>query len=190
MLTVARTKCFEGKAVNGGVVVARSAASTGGALRWVEGYRKDVADLAGASEPLSFTAQRGRMQPAGTIEVWSAPAGDFRRLPLRPLFRPSAEALALLHRFESCTGLAGHLVEVGPQEPEGWTLLSNTWALDRHVDTLRRTGFYDRLRPGDWVLGLVIEGWVGLQTGDDRRFLAAVEGNLRGDQAPGHPEAP
>lgn len=177
VLTVARTKCFEGKAVNGGVVVAGCVPSTGGALRWVEGYRKDVADLAEASEPLPFTAERGRMQTAGTLEVWSAPASDFRRLPHRPLFRPSAEALALLDRFESCAGWQDTWSRWDTKNRRGWTLLSNTRALDRYVETLRRAGFYDRLQQGDWVfLGLAIEGGVGLQTGDDRRFLAAVEG--------------
>jgi hypothetical protein len=176
VLTVARTKCFEGKAVNGGVVVGRAAIDDG-AVRWVEGYGRDVADLAEASDPISFAADRGRMHPAGTMEVWSAPAVDFRRLPHRPLFRPSAEALALLDRFEACAGWKETWSRWDSRSRSGWTLLSNTRSLERHVEVLRRAGFYDRLKPGDWVLlGLVIEGGQGLATADDRRFLAAVEG--------------
>jgi hypothetical protein len=177
VLTVARTKCFEGKAVNGGVVVTRNAKQVDRPLRWVEGYRKDVADLAESSDPLAFAGERGRMQPAGTIELWSAPGVDYRRLPHRPLFRPSAEALALIDRFEACTGWHDTWSTWDRKNRGGWTLLSNTRALERRVEDLRRTGFYERLRSGDWVLlGLVIEGGQGLATADDRRFLAAVEG--------------
>src|SRR5439155_1501455 len=54
---------------------------------------------------------------------------------------------------------------------------SETSALQTWREEQRRTGFYERLHEKRFVLlGLVIEGGVGLQTGEDRRFLAGIEG--------------
>lgn len=172
VLTVARTKCFEGKAVNGGVIVLRKAASDPPApLRWVEGYKKPPAEFASASDPLKFSGKPGRIDKAGTMEVFSAPGVEYTRLPHRPLFRPSAEVISLISRFTAVERWADL------SKPEGWSIMSNTRALERQVRELRKTGWYDRLKPGQWVLlGFAIEGGQGLATGDDKHFLAAVEG--------------
>lgn len=183
VLVCARTKCFEGKAVNGGVVVTR--VNTSGdeqPLRWVEGYRRPVVDFAEASDKLSFAAEPGRWQPAGELEVFSAPGGEYQRLPHRPLFRPSFEALASLDRFEACRNWADLWSQWDARSRRGWTALSNTRRLGTTIADLQKAGFYDSLDPGDWVLlGLVVEGGQGLATADDKRFLAAVDGTTEAD---------
>ena len=170
VLSVARTKCFEGKAVNGGVVVLQKDQRTD-ALRWVEGYKRPPADFASASDPLKFSAKPGRVEAAGTMEIYSAPAHEYNRLPHRPFFRPSTEAINLLDSFEACERWA----ELS--KPDGWAVMSNTRALERQIKDLRRTGWYERLEPGQWILlGYAIEGGQGLATADDKHFLAAIEG--------------
>jgi hypothetical protein len=172
VLVCARTKCFEGKAVNGGVVVTRLTRSDPAApLRWVEGYKCPTADFASASDPLPFSGKVGKTEAAGSMSVFSAPGDVFRVLPHRPLFRPSAEAISLLERFTACE----RWDTIGT--PEGWDKLSNTRALDREIEDLRRTGWHDGLQPGRWVLlGYVIEGGQGLATADDKFFLGAIDG--------------
>lgn len=171
VLTVARTKCFEGKAVNGGVIVLRKGASAPPEpLRWVEGYKKPPVDFASASDPLKSSGKAGRIDRAGAMEVFSAPGIEYARLPHRPLFRPSAEAISLIERFTACERWADL------SKPDGWSIMSNTRALERQIRELRDTGWYDRLEPGHWVLlGFVVEGGQGLATGDDKHFLAAIE---------------
>ncbi len=102
VLVCARTRCFEGKAVNGGVIVQQLKTPDPPApLRWVEGYKRPTTDFASASDPLPFQGQPGRVAMAGRMEVFSAPGEVYRILPHRPLFRPSAEAIRLLDRFTS-----------------------------------------------------------------------------------------
>jgi Eco57I restriction-modification methylase len=171
---IARTKCFEGQAINGGVVVARTGRQEGGTTRWVEGYRRPTQDFAGASVPLT----EGEGTPdhpaeAGAMEIFSVPRTTYGVLPHRPLFRPSREALDLIDRFTAVPEWSDYLRENG----ERWDALSNTAALDKVIISRRETGYYRNLRPGDWVLmGLVTEGGQGLATADDRRFLGAIEG--------------
>ncbi len=178
VLVCARTKCFEGKAVNGGVVVLhRTNPDASPALRWVEGYRKPTGDFASASDPLPFTGKPGRMATAGSMEVFSAPGEVFRKLPHRPLYRPSKEAIALLDRFTATERWA----TVGTRE--GWARLSNTRALEHEIDDLGARGWYDRLEPRQWVLlGYVIEGGQGLATADDRHFIGAIRGTGAGEE--------
>ncbi len=167
LLVVARSRCFEGRAVNGGVIVTAVQPPTRATVRWVENHGRPTRDLAGASVPA---------EPAddcyliGASELWVVPRADYRRLPHRPLFRPSRPARHLLDVFEGTaawrdfgrysTGLGG------ARRQADWQLLSDTHALDRWKADAVRTGYYDRLRPGvDIVLlGLVIDGGVGLQT--------------------------
>jgi hypothetical protein len=172
VLVCARTKCFEGKAINGGVIVQQLVAHDPPLpLRWVEGYKRPTTDFASASDPLPFRSEPGKAASAGQMEVFSAPADLYRLLPHRPLFRPSKEAIGLLHHF----GAVERWDTLGTAE--GWGRLSNTWALDREIEDLERTGWYDRLSSGQWVLlGYVIEGGQGLVTADDKHFLGAVQG--------------
>lgn len=184
VLALARTKCFEGMAVNGGVVVAAAAPSAGSELRWVEGYKRDVADFTQASDVLPAATRVPKAQAAGSLELWRTPVAEYARLPSRPLFRPSPEARAMLARFEACEGWAGQWSHYEQDAVYGaaWTTMSNTAALNKRIEALRRSGFYEHLRPRSWVLlGLVIEGGQGLATADDRRFLAAIEGTVQAE---------
>jgi hypothetical protein len=172
VLVCARTKCFEGKAVNGGVIVLQlKTPDPPAALRWVEGYKRPTTDFASASDPLPFQAAPGAVAMAGQMEVFSAPGELYRVLPHRPLFRPSKEAIELLDRFTAVE----RWDSIGTVE--GWRRISNTRALEREIADLERTGWYERLRPGRWVLlGYVIEGGQGLATADDKHFLGAIAG--------------
>ncbi len=178
VLVCARTKCFEGKAVNGGVVVQQLRKPDPPApLRWVEGYKRPTLDFASASDPLEFRSETGRFQSAGSMEIFSAPGEMYRVLPHRPLFRPSMEAINLLDRF---TGVE-RWESIGTTE--GWRKLSNTHALENEIEDLRKTGWYERLRPGEWVLlGYAIEGGQGLATADDKHFLGAIRGTEAGEE--------
>ncbi|HLH69757.1 MAG TPA: Eco57I restriction-modification methylase domain-containing protein [Candidatus Dormibacteraeota bacterium] len=168
---LARTKCFEGQVVNGGVIVARTDPPSGAPVRWVEGYRRPTEDFAGASLPVEGAP--GEPTPAGAMEVFRSPLEAYQVLPHRPLYRPSGEALRLRERYAGSVRWS----EFADPGPKGWAILSNPRALERRVEELREVGLYPQLRPGDWVLlGLVTEGGQGLATADDRRFLAAVEG--------------
>ena len=186
LLTVARSRCFEGRAVNGGVIVAALQAPARPHIRWVENHGRPTTDLAGASIAATL---RDEPYPIGASELWVAPRTDYHRLPHRPLFRPSPPARSLLDAFERTaawrdfarypTGMGG------ARRQADWQLLSDTRALDRWKDDATRTGFFERLRPGeDFVLlGLVIEGGQGLATADDRRFLGAIDGTPEADEA-------
>jgi len=177
VLTIARTKCFEGKAVNGGVIVARRCPREGQAVRWVEGYRRPTTDFASASNPLAFSGKRGKYEEAGTMEVFSAPASDYQRLPSRPLFRPSGEAIEMLDIFERVKGW-GQLSGIEP-----WLKISHTSHLQEEIADRQETGWYDALSSGDFLLlAHVVEGGVGFQTSDDKRFIAAIEGTFKGEE--------
>ncbi|WP_160163290.1 Eco57I restriction-modification methylase domain-containing protein [Nitrolancea hollandica] len=176
---IARTKCFEGQAVNGGVIVACRGRERNRPVRWVEGYRRPVEDFAGASAPLPIVSEPGAMAMAGRMEVFLAPEEAYLTLPHRPLFRPSTEAIRLLDRFTASECWS----TFSQWGSSGWEVLSNTRALERTIRDLKRTGFYTKLQPGDWVLlGLVSEGGQGLATADDRRFLGAVEGTKAAEE--------
>ncbi len=172
VVVCARTKCFEGKAVNGGVIVQHLVTrDTPETLRWVEGYKRPTTDFSSASDPLPFSSETGAVAAAGQMEVFSAPGSVYRALPHRPLFRPSDGAVALLDRFTSVERWNSL------DTPKGWRKLSNTRALEREIEDLASTGWYDRLEPGQWILlGYVVEGGQGLATADDKHFLGAVEG--------------
>lgn len=175
---IARSRCFEGKAVTGGVVVAVEETPGKRPVRYVENHGRPAVELGGASRPASIADSP---LAVGASELWIAERRHYRRLPHRPLFRPSPEAIALLGRFEECASWS--------EIEADWELLSKTDRLDTWKDEQRRAGFYDRLRVSKFVLlGLVIEGGVGLQTGDDRRFLAAIEGTTDAERALAHRE--
>ncbi|MGB8264802.1 MAG: hypothetical protein WCE44_00570 [Candidatus Velthaea sp.] len=163
----ARTNCFEGQAVNGAVVVWRQGkVAAQESFHWVEAYKRDLRDFAGAS--LNVVAP-GKIVAVGEMEVIGARNADLAVLPSRVFFRPSAEALDCLRHYRE-------IVPDRFRTLEGWELLAKTPRLKNTIDDYRATGFFDRLRPGQFVpLGICIEGGPGLQTGDDRRFLAAVE---------------
>lgn len=175
-----RSRCFEGRAVNGGVVIS-AVEEPAMPVRWVENHGRPTSDLAGASR----SAEEGDEAVAiGDSELWTVPRADYMRLPHRPLFRPSAPARSLLQAFERCAGWS-EFARYQAQHGADWQLLSETRRLERWKDEARRTGFYDRLQPGvDFVLlGLVVEGGQGLATADDRRFLAAIDGTREADSA-------
>jgi len=178
VLVCARTKCFEGKAVNGGVIVQHLKTSEPPRpLRWVEGYKRPTTDFASASDPLPFSSEAGRVAAAGSMEVFSAPGNLFRVLPHHPLFRPSTEAIGMLDRFREVE----RWDTIG--EAQGWRRISNTRALEHETSDLKRTGWYERLRPGQWVLlGFVIEGGQGLATADDKHFIGAIQGTDAADE--------
>lgn len=180
LVSCARSRCFEGRAVNGGVVISvvEQPAAT---VRWVENHGRPTSDLAGASQPADESEEALAI---GDSELWTAARGDYMRLPHRPLFRPSAPARSLLQAFERCAGWS-EFARYDSQHGADWQLLSETRRLERWKNEARRTGFYDRLQPGsDFVLlGLVVEGGQGLATADDRRFLAAIDGTREADAA-------
>ena len=165
---VARTRCFEGQAVNGAVVVWRAAASDSGQrLRWIEGYKRDPRDFAAASDPLSGDAARGR---AGSMEVWDVDAQAYHQIPARPLFRPSPVALSLVKTFDAAEPPA-------VRQETAWDELSNTSRLNASIHLLQQAGWFAQRRPGDVVpLGYCISGGQGLATADDPLFLAARGG--------------
>ena len=179
LLTVARTKCFEGQAINGAVLVwRRKKPEPDSTLRWVEGYKRDPRELPAtqASCPGPGGAElfgEGAAGPAAArrgTELFVAACPQYAVVPSRPLFRPSGEALALLEPFRT---LEPEEVRTAPR----WDALSNTRDLKRTMAMLRRTGWFDRLQPGAFVpLGYCIVGGQGLATADDRYFLAAMEG--------------
>lgn len=175
LAVIARTRCFEGRAVNGGVIVAVEQPPGDRLIRYVENHGRAPAEL-GAS---SIVAGAGVLRIGiGESELWVVDRADFIRLPHRPLFRPSPEALQLLDRFEECAAWD----EFGRLNSESgggsWSMISFMPTVQRWRREAEATGFYDALhRESRFVLlGLLVEGGPGLQTSDDRRFLAAIEG--------------
>jgi Eco57I restriction-modification methylase len=181
VLAAARTRCFEGKAVNGGVIVATRDRDPDEALRWSENHGRPPADLAGASMPAEVAEGP---YTVGRSELWVVPRSEYRRLPHRPLFRPSEEARTLLGAFEACAAWD----ELSRWDAKGggdWPMLSETARLEEWKQAKRSAGFYGRLRSQERfvLLGLTTVGGVGLQTGEDRRFLAAIEGTAEAHDA-------
>ena len=172
--TLARTNCFEGQAVNGAVVVWRQGPPAKDAVfRWVEAYNRDLRDFAGASMNVLGPLERAEV---GEMEVIGARSEVFTVLPSRVFFRPSHEAL-------HCLQLYATLYPAQFRTLDGWEMSAKTARLKKLIKTLRATGVYDRLNAGQFVpLGICIEGGPGLQTGDDRRFLAAIENTDDGDK--------
>ncbi len=166
---LARTRCFEGQAVNGAVLMwQRATPPASSTVRWIEGYQRDPRDFASASDPQA--ADTAAPVAAGAMEVWVVPRRTYAVLPHRPWFRPHPAARALLAGFAA-------LEPPDVRRPDGWRRLSDTRWLRRDRQNRRDTGWYDRLAPGPWVpLGYCIDGGQGLATADDRRFLAAVAG--------------
>jgi hypothetical protein len=175
---IARTKCFEGQAVNGGVTVARLGFQTERPVRWVEGFQRPVEDFAGASAPVPPDTEPGTMVEAGSMEVYVVPREVYLTLPHRPFYRPSSPALTLRETFTRTAWWRDLSKWPMPDEPPlGWRLLSETRALEKEIASRRAAGMYDKLKPGDWsLLGMVTEGGQGLATADDRRFLGAIDG--------------
>ena len=171
---LARTDCFEGQAVNGAVVVWHNGASTGEErFHWVEAYKRDLRDFAGAT--LNAVQPRERIQ-VGALEILAGHNSDLWALPNRAFFRPSSEALECLEHY-------GRIVPEQFRTSDGWDMLSRTPRLKKAIQIFTETGVYDRLRPGQFVpLGICIEGGQGLATADDRRFLAVVQGTPEGDK--------
>jgi hypothetical protein len=97
----ARTRCFEGVAVNGGAIVATRAFGTDREVRWVENHGRPPADLLGATRAAGGV---GTVVDVGRSELFESDARQFGRLPHRPLFRPSTPALLALDAFERCAG--------------------------------------------------------------------------------------
>jgi hypothetical protein len=177
--SVARTRCFENVAVNGGVIVALDAPPDGRTVRYVENHGRPPAELARASEP---AAGRGPHAVGGS-ELWLVDRHHLERLPHRPLFRPSREAIICLDRFEESAfwdELRRYEAPAGPD----WSMLSETKRLDRWKKEQRRGTGYERIRRSRFtLLGLVVDGGQGLATADDRRFLAAAESSSEGERA-------
>jgi hypothetical protein len=181
---VARTRCFEGVAVNGGIFVAeKNPTSQEGGVRWVENHGCSPEEMLGAS---AAAASRRDHHPVEGSELWVVPLGVYRRLPHRPAFRPSPEARELLGRYEDCADWHTEfatLYEGKDRTRRGWGLLAQTQNLTRRHDEYWQQGFYDQLVPGQFILaGLAIEGGVGLQTSDDRQFLAILDGTPEADE--------
>jgi hypothetical protein len=175
---LARTRCFEGVAVNGGVFVAEKTPTTPAHdVRWVENHGREPEQMLGASIP---AAARRALYPVEGSELWTVPLGEYRRLPHRPAFRPSPEARELIGRYEDCVlweSEFSHLYSGQDRSRSGWGLLPQTRNLSRRQNDWRRIGYYDQLEAGQFILaGLVIEGGQGLATADDRRFLAVLDG--------------
>lgn len=177
LLASARTRCFEGKAITGGIVVARVGGTHRPGIRWIEGHGRPVAHFVSASDPVQFTAEPGRMAETGELEVWDCPRDYYRRLPHRPLFRPSQPALEVIDRYTEVKDWVAEWSKWDERSRSGWKMLSNTRTLNAKIRKWRENGWFDLLEPGDWTLfGLVTEGGQGLATADDKRFIAAIEG--------------
>jgi len=174
--TLARTRCFEGQAITGGVIVAKNSPPTDQCLRWIEGFGRPVEDFAGASAALSCT-DGWSQSTAGAMEVFMCGADAYRTLPNYPLFRPVREALKLQNLFPKAIGW-----EVfGRPGRTGWGLLSNAPAMDRLVDTMLTAKQLGNAKSGQFIfLGLAAVAAMGLQTSDDRRFVAAIEDTKEG----------
>ncbi len=168
LVSVARTRCFEGVAVNGGVVVwRRRGPREGSKVRWVENYKRDPRDLAGASDPLAESEAL-----SGETEILVVPAEVYRKVPGRPLFRPSPAAVRLIDWFRAMVPN-----NVG-DEHQWWLALAQQPALN--PEEIRRLS---ELPPGTVVpLGYCVLGGQGLATADDRYFLAAVEGSREAEE--------
>ena len=179
----ARTRCFDGVAVNGGVIAATRGFGADPEVRWVENHGRDPRDLLAASRNAEGA---GTVVGVGASELFEANTSDYERLPHRPLFRPSKTALKALDVFERCAGWRDFSRLSSADGAGDWSMLSATARLNHWIDSARRTGFYERLRPGrDFVLlGLVVEGGQGLATADDRQFIGAVDGTT--DAADAH----
>lgn len=171
----ARTRCFEGVAVNGGVIAATRGLGADPEIRWVENHGRPPQDLLAASRVADGP---GTVVTVGASELFETEARHYERLPHRPLFRPSPSALQALDLFERCAGWREFSRYSAEDSSGDWSMLSATPRLNRWIESAHKTGFYDRLQPGsDFVLlGLVIEGGQGLATADDRRFIAAIDG--------------
>ena len=171
---LARTNCFEGQAVNGAVAIWRQGEpSYDEPFRWVEAYKRDLRDFAGAS--LNVVAS-GSAEQVGEMEILAEPNRVYSVLPSRVFFRPSREALDCLVHY-------GDMVPEQFRTLAGWELLAETRRLNKTIETLERTGAFGRLKPGQFVpLGICIEGGQGLATADDKRFLAFIAGTDEGDK--------
>ena len=174
LLAMARTRCFEGQAVNGGVVVAEKARPEGLAVRWAENHGRPTSDLLGAS---MWASIRDEPHQIGESEVWVVPGSEYRRLPHRPLFRPSPEARHLLGCFEQ-SAFWSSLQRWSGDHDLDFSIFSETKRLDRWKAKAAKGGLLEQQVAGSKFvsLGLVTEGGQGLATADDRRFLAAIEG--------------
>jgi hypothetical protein len=164
---LSRTNCFEGKAINGAVVIwCRGEPNAEAIFHWVEAYKRDLRDFAGAT---LNCVSAGDTVNIGTMESIGATNAILSILPNRAFFRPSAEALDFVDCF----------ADIVPEQfrtAEGWNLLARTPRLRKTIEAYTATGFYRRLTPGQFVpLGICIEGGQGLATADDRRFLAAID---------------
>lgn len=178
----ARTRCFEGVGVNGGVIVASRGLGHDPEIRWVENHGRPTTDLLAAGRIAEPTRS---VTAVGESELFEVPSKEYFRLPHRPLFRPSRPARDVQRRFLACADWKEFSRFTATNGAASWELLSNTPALARWTAEARRGGFYDALEPGrDWVLlGVVVEGGQGLATADDRRFLAAIDGTPAADAA-------
>jgi hypothetical protein len=174
LLNMARTRCFEGQAVNGGVVVSEKSPPGDGAVRWVENHGRPTADLLGAS---IWLEPRDDSYAAGDSEVWVVPSHEYRRLPHRPLFRPSPEARHLIDCFEQSAFWDGLRFWSGDREPN-FSIFSETKRLDRWKAQAAKGGLLEQQVAASRfvLLGMIAEGGQGLATADDRRFLASIDG--------------
>ncbi len=179
LAVVARTRCFEGKAVTGGVITAIESDSSGGHIRYVENHGRPADELAAASIAKDVA---DAPYAVGHSELWVHSRKNYLRLPHRPLFRPSPEAILMLRHFEETAAWDefGRIAD----SATNWDTLSETRALERWKADQRPNEFFDRVRRKRFVLlGLVVEGGQGLATADDRRFLAAIEGTTEAERA-------
>ena len=183
--TLARTRCFEGVAVNGAVIVATVDTPVDPEVRWIENHRRPVQDLLGVS-----AVRSNGSSAVGETEVLETAPESYRRLPHRPLFRPSATAATVLDTYEKCAHWSefGRLLDGRKRQDDitaDWDIFSEARRLGHWRARAAARGFYDALKPGrDFVLlGCVVEGGMGIQTGDDRRFLAAIGGTVEAERA-------
>ena len=191
LLAVARTRCFQGRAVNGGVIVAQKQSRQRDVVRWVENHGRPPADLAGASvvrapheEPLEIGGA------APPTELWVFDGGLYRRLPHRPLFRPSPPAVRLLGCFETSAFWSGLQRWSADDDPD-FEMLSQTKRLERWKNRLAKQRLLDAelARSRFVLLGIVCEGGQGLATADDRRFLGVLDGTPEADEVRARQEA-
>jgi hypothetical protein len=110
--------------------------------------------------------------PAEPLPQYIAPLLLYRRALKRAFFEPSPFNLALYERF---------MPAMRSLYDTWWPRIATSAAMAKNTREVEK--YCTALKPGDiTLLGLVTEGGVGLQTSDNPRFLAHLEGTEWGDK--------
>jgi Eco57I restriction-modification methylase len=148
-LSIAWCRPFRSAAVQGGIITAQRAASAG-------------------SEGVTCYSATGRssIELAESVIV---PASSFRRVPGRPIYRPTEAAVQLAERWSRI-----------PAVEDLWSEVL------RRGSTESLANAATSITPGAWtLLGVLVRGGQGIATGDDRRFVGFLAGSPEAERAIG-----